>query len=70
MDIWRSSMKLLDFGEGRYVNPYQVTCVVPKETNKGTKTSVYMSGAALEIIIDGTVDEVRDMINEALEDGR
>lgn len=63
-------MKLMDFGEGRYVNPYQVACVVPKKTNKGIKTSVFLSGGAVEIVVDATVDEVRDMINEALEDGR
>lgn len=63
-------MKLIDFGEGRYVNPYQIACVVPKETNKGTKTSVFLSGGTVEIVVDAYVDEIRDMINEALEDGR
>lgn len=62
-------MILIDFGEGRYVNPYQVACVVPKLTNKGMKTSVFVSGVSLEITVDASVDEVRDMINEALSHG-
>lgn len=63
-------MKLIDFGEGRYVNPYQVACVLPKVTKNGTKTSVFLSGGTVEIVVDAYVDEIRDMINEDLEDGR